>query len=73
MFSGKDSRKKWKNFYFILNGSNRELCFFENEKVLFFVIPCHMIVAGYYGIMLAVRVSVRLSSVHPSVHIFFSG
>ena len=35
MFSitGKDSKKKWKNFYFILNGSNRELCFFENEKV----------------------------------------
>ncbi|XP_053405598.1 ras GTPase-activating protein 1-like [Mercenaria mercenaria] len=24
--------KKWKSFYFILNGSNRELCFFENEK-----------------------------------------
>ena len=31
---GKD-RKKWKNFYFVLNGTNRELCFFENEKVSF--------------------------------------
>jgi len=24
--------KKWKTYFFILNGSNRELCFFENEK-----------------------------------------
>ncbi|KAL3867273.1 hypothetical protein ACJMK2_044487 [Sinanodonta woodiana] len=24
--------KKWKYLYFILNGTNRELCFFENEK-----------------------------------------
>ncbi|XP_052795998.1 ras GTPase-activating protein 1-like [Mya arenaria] len=24
--------KKWKSYFFILNGSSRELCFFENEK-----------------------------------------
>ncbi|XP_052279631.1 ras GTPase-activating protein 1-like isoform X4 [Dreissena polymorpha] len=27
-----NKNKRWKSFYFILNGSNRELCFFENEK-----------------------------------------
>ena len=33
-----------------------------NCLVLF--IPCHMIVVGYYGIILVVHVSVSLSSIH---------
>ena len=33
--------------------------------------PSHMIVAGYYGFMLDIRVSVCPSVVHPSVHISF--
>ena len=35
MFISGTKTKKWKPFYFILNGSNRELCYFQNEKVIF--------------------------------------
>ena len=34
-------------------------------------IPCHMIVAGYYGFALDVRVSACPSVVRPSVYILF--
>ena len=51
-----------------------------NCYIIFFslVIPCHTIVAGYYGFMLDVRVSVHLSvscvrQLCPSVHFFVSG
>ena len=55
----------------------------DNGRVLSFrvFIPCQIIVAGYYGMMLAVSMSVRLfiypsacrPFVRPSVRIFISG
>ena len=38
-------------------------------QLILVIIPCQAIVAGYYDIMLAVRVSVCLS-IHPSVYSF---
>ena len=41
-----------------------------NGQISSIFIPCHTIVAGYYGFTLVVRDSVRPSYVHP---FFFSG
>ena len=43
--------------------------FVDSESVYLFI-PCHMIVAGYYGITLAVRVSCHLTYACPSIFSF---
>ena len=32
-FSTGTQKKKWKNMFFVLIGSERQLCYLENEKV----------------------------------------
>ena len=46
--------------------------FFQPNSInIFLIIPCHTIVAGYYGFTLDVRVSVCPSIVRPSVRFSF--